>query len=407
MAVSVTGLTGKRATRSLIIACTVLAAGCSIEPDEPGNFYQARQETLSGEPGEILRMEDFPGAPADANAWRVLYRSTGLSGEPIAVSGVILAPEEAPASGQRPVIAWAHGTTGVARRCAPSLSPKFFYASTPGLKDFLARGYVVAATDYPGLGTKGPHPYLVGISETRAVLDLVRAAARLDKAHASNMFVAWGHSQGGHAALFTGQLAASYAPELELAGVAAAAPATDLATLLRDDGQTGAGKVLAALALWSWNRVYEAPLSNLLDEEALSGVNAIAEDCLESLTQGLVLARREKVINADFLKVDITGIEPWRTLFQRNTPTGSQAGVPLYIAQGTKDTAVRPDVTRAYVEDACRAGTPVRFDPREGVDHLKIASESAVAAAQWIADRFAGTPPVDDCGKLTENGTSG
>ena len=37
-------------------------------------------------------------------------------------------------------------------------------------------GYAIAATDYPGLGTPGPHPYLVGDSEARAVIDSVRAA---------------------------------------------------------------------------------------------------------------------------------------------------------------------------------------------------------------------------------------
>jgi hypothetical protein len=51
----------------------------------------------------------------------------------------------------------------------------------PGLRDMLARGYVVAATDYAGLGngTGRIHPFLDGPSETYAVLDSVRAAMRL------------------------------------------------------------------------------------------------------------------------------------------------------------------------------------------------------------------------------------
>ena len=97
-------------------------------------------------------------------------------------------------------------------------------ASTiPGLQSFLQDGYVVA-TDYPGLGTQGPAPYLVGSSEARAVLDSVRAARQLPGANAGSHFIVWGHSQGGQAALFAGQLARSYAPELKLQGVAVAAP---------------------------------------------------------------------------------------------------------------------------------------------------------------------------------------
>ena len=88
-----------------------------------------------------------------------------------------------------------------------------------GLSEMLARGYVVVAADYPGLGTPGMHPYLIGESEGRAVLDSVRAARDLPDAGASNRFAVWGHSQGGHASLYTGELAASSAPDLRLVGV--------------------------------------------------------------------------------------------------------------------------------------------------------------------------------------------
>ncbi len=99
-------------------------------------------------------------------------------------------------------------------------------------------GYIVVATDYPGLGTDGIHPYLIGESEGRAVLDSVRAARDLPDSGASDRFAVWGHSQGGHAALYTGELAARYAPELKLVGVAAAAPATYLVELFDADQTT-------------------------------------------------------------------------------------------------------------------------------------------------------------------------
>ena len=63
------------------------------------------------------------GAPANAKAFRIVYRSTGLNGEPIAVSATVIYPDgPAPPEG-RNVIAWAHYTTGVAQRCAPTLLP--------------------------------------------------------------------------------------------------------------------------------------------------------------------------------------------------------------------------------------------------------------------------------------------
>lgn len=92
------------------------------------------------------------------------------------------------------------------------------------LPNMIAEGYIVVATDYPGLGTEGIHPYLIGESEARSVLDSVRAVRDLPNSGASNRFAVLGHRQGGHAALFTGEVAARYAPDLKLVGMAAAAP---------------------------------------------------------------------------------------------------------------------------------------------------------------------------------------
>ncbi|WP_159585987.1 alpha/beta fold hydrolase [Chelativorans xinjiangense] len=376
----------------------LLAGSCAIEPDAPGPFYQVEKSELAGAPGDIIRSEAFAGAPTGARAWRVLYRTTGLEGEPIAVSGVIVAPEE-PSDAPRKVVAWAHGTTGIVSRCAPSLRRGFF-GSVPGLKAFLDRGYVVVATDYPGLGTPAPHPYLVGTSEGRAVLDSVRAAMRLAEIRASNEFAVWGHSQGGHAALFTGQLAASYAPDLKLAGIAAAAPASDLTKLLRDDIDSGPGRVLTAYALWSWNRVYGAPLDNLLDPYTNAAVDRIADDCLEGLFQALLLRRHEKAIEKDFIHGDLSEVEPWRSLLVKNSTDSAAAGAPLFIAQGSADMVVRPAVTISYAQGACRTGTPVSFDWIEGGDHLAAAKKGADKAAGWIAARFAGEAAPNDCGKL-------
>ena len=145
----------------------------------------------------------------------------------------------------------------------------------------LERGYVVVAPDYPGLGTAGPHAYLVGEAAARAVLDSVRAAIALPTG-AGNRFAVWGHSQGGHAAIFTGLAARRYAPELQLVGVAAAAPATDLGTLLRDDYATPVGKILTAMAIRSWAQVFGAPIEQVVAGEEIATVDRLGGECIES-----------------------------------------------------------------------------------------------------------------------------
>lgn len=399
--------TGKSVWRARNIAVCGLAAvaitlsGCSalVEPPKPGGFYRIAKSQIIGPPGEILKVEAFGGAPVGSSAYRVLYRSTGLDNEPIAVSGIIVVPEGAVPQGGRPVIAWAHPTTGVANRCAPSLMSGFF-KSIKGLPDMLAQGYVVAATDYPGLGTDGTHPYLVGTSEGRAVLDSVKAARRLPQAEAGSKFAVWGHSQGGHAVLFAGQLAASYAPDLKLAGVAAAAPATDLSALLKDDIATKEGKVLTAFALWSWNRVFGAPLGPVLDPSGKPTVDKIASECIENNFEALAVVMTEKKINKNFLHGDVTQIEPWKSLLAKNSTGNAPAGAPVFLAQGTADTTVHPPVTLQAAKALCAKGTPVELDWLPGVNHNLAAVKSASAAVAWMGDRLQGKRAPNQCRRL-------
>jgi alpha-beta hydrolase superfamily lysophospholipase len=380
-----------RAAFAIAFSGVVAAAPVSADP-----FYDATSEELRGRPGSIIRAEPMP-APGGAAAFKVLYRSTGLRGEPIAVSGVILVPQGAPPARGRPVVAWAHPTTGVARHCAPSLSPQVLQW-IPGLAHMLARGYIVTATDYPGLGGPGIHPYLIGVSEARAVLDAVRAARALPGADAGNHFAVWGHSQGGHAVLFAGELARSYAPELRLAGVAAAAPATELGELFRADLRGPAGMVLGTFALWAWSKVYDQPLDGVIAPTAPLVLDRIAHICNDDHQDMPRLAFAiQPLLREGFLITDVTKAEPWRKLMAENTPGRAAAGAPVFLVQGTADKVVRPHVTEEFKEILCKRGTPVRFVSVPNGDHGASATHGADAAVEWIGARFASEPPPNDC----------
>jgi acetyl esterase/lipase len=381
--------------RALAVCAILLAGGAAASAQNA--FYQASPQEIAGPPGTIIRAEPMLQAPGYITAYRVLYRSRGLHDEPIAVSGVIIAPRgDAPAGG-RPVVAWAHPTTGVVTRCAPSLA-FFVFQQIQGLRDMASQGYVVAATDYPGLGGPGVHPYLVGKSEGRAVLDIVRAARTMPEIGASNEVAIWGHSQGGQAALFAGLIAKSYAPELKVVGVAVAAPATELATLMQDDLGTAGGNNLTAMTLWSWDRVFGAPIGRVVTPQAIPAVNRLAEACIESIGDLYLRRRLERPLEASFLiPKNPTDVDPWRSIATANTPGLLPRDMPLFVAQGTADKLVRPEVTQDYVARACRAGERVTFLSLPGVGHGFAASKSARPAVAWMADRFAGSPAPSDC----------
>ena len=145
-------------------------------------------DTLTrAKPGTIFRVWPLEGGVRPGvKGYRVLYRSTGTKGEAVAVTGAIIFPAE-PSSTKRNVVAWAHPTTGVVSKCAPSLLPDLS-GTIQGIDSLTDKGYVVVATDYIGLGTRDFHPYLIGVSAAHAVLDSVRAAQNLHDTQAGHRF---------------------------------------------------------------------------------------------------------------------------------------------------------------------------------------------------------------------------
>jgi acetyl esterase/lipase len=382
----------------LVLAILCMLAGAKAANAQT-EFYRAPLSEAAGVPGTLVRHEVIDGAPLGATAYRVLYRSTGLDNKPSLVSGVVIVPPGDPPPGGRPIVAWAHPTSGVVPRCAPSLAI-FLFEQIQGLRSFVRDGYVVAATDYPGLGTPGPHPYLVGTSEARAVIDSVRVASSMPGAGGGKKFVVWGHSQGGHAALFTGLMAKTYAPELDLLGVAAAAPATDLATLMNEDIDSVGGKNITAMTLWSWQRVFDAKMDKVVDPRAIPAIDQLAEECIE----GPFDLRRRQLTEQPLEKYFLTtkhpsDVEPWRTLLTVNSAGALPPEIPVFLAQGTDDVIIHPEVTKTYAAKLCKTGSKVHMLSMPNIGHGRAAQASTQAMLEWTSDRFAGVPAPNDCAR--------
>jgi acetyl esterase/lipase len=383
--------------RAWLTGIVLLAAACGTLPPKPGASAPSSPVSEPGrKPGDLLSFKEMKGAPTGSKAWRILYVSTGIDGRTVETSGVVVAPDQPNPLGGRPVVAWAHGTTGVEDDCAPSRAEHFF-ERIPHLPALIALDYVVVATDYEGLGTPGVHPYLVGLSEARSVLDSVRAAGNLKQAGAGRRFIVWGHSEGGHAALFTGQRAQDHAPELHLEGVAAISPPTDLEVLLDDDLSERAGRILGAYALWSWSQVYKASLDLVVKPAYIPTIEKTARDCIETEVEGFHILLDSLDLPKDMLVDGAFAVEPWKGLIEENRPGRSPIPAPIYIAQGTEDDIVRASVTADFVKQLCASGATVRYDVLPGVNHLRSARVSATAAVQWIRDRFNGDRAPNTC----------
>jgi alpha-beta hydrolase superfamily lysophospholipase len=377
---------------ALFLSLLPLAA-CAI-PDPPA-FYDTPVPNAA--PGSLVSAEPFAPVPG-ATAYRVLYVSTDSFGAKIPVSGIVYVPTAPPPPGGRNLVAWAHATTGIAPGCAPSLdSGPDMAASVPGLSDFLSAGDIVAATDYQGMGVAGVHPYLIGRSEGAAILDSVRAARQLPGADASGNYVVWGHSQGAQAVLFAGQMAAAYAPELHLAGIAAAAPVTDLKGELTEPFSSNAGRLLAAYVYYTWSKTYNVPVTTIVYPQAVPAMDKAATKCIGNLGEAIDAILTARALNPVFRSHPPQTTPPWPELFDENSPGHAPPGAPLLIVQGTADPTVEPHWTRRFAALVCSRHETLDYVEFKGVKHLDIAEKSLPLVTAWIHDRFAGQTAPDNC----------
>lgn len=374
-----------------------------VDPDPPGAFYDPPELVAGQASGSVLRSEVIESAGAAAGGgrvWRVLYTSTDAEDRPIAVSAVVIAPSgSAPAQGW-PVVAWAHGTTGVASQCAPSLEADGGIARIPVLAELVAAGTVVVATDYPGLGTPGPHPYLVGESEGRAVLDSIRAARALVEGASGTPSAVFGHSQGGHATVFAAQLAPTYAPELEVVGVAAMAPPTDLAQLLERDVNEVDGIVLTALAVDAWSAIYpQADPAAIVHPDARATVEDLGQRCISTTAQGVADLPEVVALRVRFLSAEPSSVPGWSAVLAENSPSIEPIAVPMLVSQGSADDLVRPDVTTSWVDAQCGAGARIAYDTYPGVGHFDLRTVAPPQVLAWLTQRLDGQPVPAGCSR--------
>src|SRR3954452_3215970 len=195
-------------------------AAAKVPSGPAGTAFYAPTKAVPSKHGTAIYQRKLSGPAVLKSAKSntlLLYSSTSTSGQAVPVSGDVAIPKGKAPKGGWPVITWAHGTTGIADICAPSIAGTQANYDSPLLNKWLKAGYAVVRTDYEGLGTPGPHPYLVGTSEGRSVLDMVRAARKLNPGIGTKLLIA-GHSQGGQAALFAASLAPKWTPELKLTG---------------------------------------------------------------------------------------------------------------------------------------------------------------------------------------------
>jgi acetyl esterase/lipase len=348
-------------------------------------------------PGDVLRSDpvELTGPLDGASGWRVLYRSTGSDGSPAVVSGMVLAPDAPAPSGGRPVAAWAHGTTGIADRCAPSATGNLFYDDYGAqARRLLDQGFVVTATDYHGLGTPGVHGYHVSDQLAAATVDSVAAAHDLDDAGPlSASWVVVGHSEGGLAALVTDQEVDEALPELDYRGAVVAAPSARLGAIAGLMFGAPEGRGYGALLLEAASEIDPGlDPSVSLQPVAAARRPLLTHGCWEEAVPGFDDLEAEQMLAGPEVGERLGAV-----LDECCTSDPTAAVGPLLVVHGEADEALPPGLSEQLVDELCAAGVPVQFNTYPGATHDGVLAAAAADVDRWLADRLTSAPALSTC----------
>jgi alpha-beta hydrolase superfamily lysophospholipase len=360
-------------------------------PSREGNDIGTSPPDASG---EVVSAEPLTVPDVDGLVWRVTYRSRRIDGKGVNVTGVVVRPTGPAPPGGFPVIAWGHGTTGVADACVP-MNSFDGHLGIPALQEHLDAGFVVAATDYEGIGGPGTHPYLVAESEARSVLDMVRTLPLIDGVDASGATVLAGHSQGGHAVLAAAERRARLAPDLQIVGVAALASGGDLWATVPAMFRRRSLAEFAVLLAVGWADTY--PDLEVEDVVGPAGTDAVAaarsRACLNELQPYLGGTTMDELFVANPAELDA-----WAARIDENDLEADRINLPVFVAGGGADRLVVPSLVDGLVERLCGAGLAVDLHRYPDAGHGATVDASVPDLHRWTRDRMAGEPVPSSCG---------
>lgn len=348
------------------------------------DFYVVPDPLPAGEPGDLIRIQEHDGgAGATERSVRIMYHSIDAAGRDRAVTGTVTLPGDG--ADALPVLTVAPGTVGLQSQCALSRTgAPVLDVGVPSLR---------VMTDYIGMGPTGEiMPYLSRMSEGHSVLDAARAARQL-AGDASSKVAILGHSQGGHGAQSAHELAADYAPELDVVGTVSLAPA---AMFDRTYGGVDdiVSRIVTSMSLYGGATEHDdLRFGDYVNTEAAEAGQVMATECLDSIIGTLApFAAR-----ADYWRADPTTTEPAATLLKENDVGNVDVDVPLLLIGGTADERVVPQRVQDLFRRLCDTGQETQLVMLDGADHGTEVPQAMPQITQWLTDRLAGTAATDDC----------
>jgi pimeloyl-ACP methyl ester carboxylesterase len=405
-------------------------------PSMPPFYADVMKMTPEGKLGQVIKQEKITTPVNGAQAWKIAYISSDVAGRATMSTGLVVAPVgQAPKEG-RPVLAWAHGTTGTAQNCGPSqltnpavpLNQYFLVGGNswtdygiPNLEEFIKEGYVIVATDYQGQGGGGKHQYAVAGSNGRDLINSARAAISMKDTGASKRTIFYGWSQGGGATIAAASLGdylnkkGAVTDDLQVLGFVAMAP-DDAAVMIQNANkdQVSADKAVNgliqlfsdnvfnfshfAMTMWGTQAAYpNLKLSDVFTDQGSKVIDQVLlNKCMHVIADTFNYAYGNQF--KTLLRDKPANTMAWAKALIDGSVMPVKPIAPVVIYWGTKDTAVPPIMHELYQKQMCAMGGNIERIQLPGEQtHYSTPGLSAQMYLTWVKDRFAGKPATNNC----------
>ena len=420
----------------LNIAFSIFSTAVYADPPMPPFYTSVIKMAPEGKLGQVIKKEKIETAINGAQAWKIAYISSDVAGRKTIATATIISPVGSAPKEGRPILAWAHGTTGSAQNCGPSqiIEPtrplnEYFLTDgdswtdfgIPNGQEFIDQGYVVVATDYQGLGGGGKHQYAVAQTNGRDVINSARAASSMKEVGAGKKTVVYGWSQGGGATIAAASLPdyqalqGTAADNLQYLGFVALAP-EDVAAMLPNApaDEAGATNLMNGftqanvpnvflfahyvMGLWGTQAAFPGlQLTDVLTDEGAKAVDKLSKNkCIHVLADSFNYAYGDNY--KSLLKPEPSNSSAWVKAFIDGSVKPVKPVAPVVIYWGTKDTAVPPIMHELYQKQMCAMGANVGRNQLPGEQtHFTTPGVSAPMYLEWVKDRIAGKPLANGC----------
>jgi Secretory lipase len=356
-------------------------------------FFETNAATARGEPGTLIRSEEFAGydLPAEAHATRILYRSRSELDREVVASAVAIVPTRAAPPGGWPFVVWGHGDMGVAQKCAPSLTKSLGPSTQTLVKEGLSRGFGVVVVDYSGLGAGSQHEYLWKMSNAKDII-FAAPAARAAEPRLASSWVAMGHSEGGQAVWGVAE-AMTAVHDPSYLGAVALAPTVETETLIPRAGAIPGQSFYPVYAAFGIKTAYpNFDTHTVLLPAAVNAYSRLTtQECRSVGSAQFEPVKLPAVLDARWTAAPLV-----RRLINENQVGKKSISGPMWVAAASSDDTIPAQVLATRVKALCATGATVDYQVYPG-DHESMMVTSLSDGMSWIMERFQGQRAAGNC----------